>query len=305
MLKVAVLGAGTMGHGIAQIAGMAGHAVSLYDVSQEALDRGVANIRLSLDRFTASGQVTDADAALTLTRITPDLDLDSCVRDVEVVIESVPEDLAIKAEVLRRLSKTARPRILASNTSQMLVSELAEHAGELADRFIGMHFFNPPVRMRLVEIVRGLTTSDQTVDGAVDFAISLGKEVVVCQKDSPGFITTRAYAALRMECLRIIQEGVATAEDVDLAVRLAFNFPMGPLELADFNGLDTVAHSMESLAKRLGDRFSPGPILLGLVEAGHLGRKTGRGFFTYTDHEDSAGSSSAGPPVPRTGPPAR
>jgi 3-hydroxybutyryl-CoA dehydrogenase len=157
-------------------------------------------------------------------------------------------------------------------------------------RVVGLHFFNPPVMMKLIEVVAGIQTSDETISRAQEFAASIGKETVVCRKDRPGFITTRAYVALRLECLRILEEGVATAEDIDKALRLAFGFPMGPLELGDFNGLDTNLKVMDGLCAAYGDRFRPPPLLRTMVASNLLGRKSGAGFYRYDADVDGAAS---------------
>ncbi len=183
--------------------------------------------------------------------------------------------------MLGRIASIAPQALIATNTSQFSITVLAAPLGEVGERFVGMHFFNPPVMMKLVEIIRGQRTSDATLNAAVEFARQLGKEPVICQKDSPGFITTRAYAALRLECLRILEEGVATAEDIDRALKLGFNLPMGPLELGDFNGLDVSLRAFTALAEAHGDRFRPTVGLRNMVAAGKLGRKTGEGFYRY------------------------
>ncbi|MGH2876821.1 MAG: 3-hydroxyacyl-CoA dehydrogenase family protein, partial [Solirubrobacteraceae bacterium] len=171
--------------------------------------------------------------------------------------------------------------LIGTNTSQLSITRVAAGLGADAHRLIGIHFFNPPVMMRLVEVVAGTLTRPEQVERAREFATRLGKEVVVCRKDSPGFITSRAYAILRLECVRMLEEGIATAEDIDKALRLGFNFPMGPLELGDMNGLDTYLHAITGLEEAHGDRFRPTVGLRNMVAAGRLGRKTGAGFYEY------------------------
>lgn len=288
MSNVAVIGAGIMGNGIAQLAAMAGHSVVLCDVDDAALDRGLAAINDSLQRFVRKERLTQEEAGAAVARIRREVDLERSVRDAAVVIEAVPERIEIKEGVWGQVADAAPvDALLGTNTSQLSITRLARAVADAADRFVGTHFFNPPVMMRLVELVRGLETSEETVSRAREFAEGLGREVVVCWKDSPGFITTRAYAALRMECLRMVEEGLGTPEDIDRALKLAFNFPMGPIELADFNGLDTVLAAMESLHDHFGERFRPTTGLRNTVTAGRLGRKSGAGFYNY-DEESRA-----------------
>jgi 3-hydroxybutyryl-CoA dehydrogenase len=282
-MRVVVLGAGIMGSGIGQLAAMAGHQTGIRDVDEAALSRGAKAVRASLDKLTEKGRLEpeEADAAWSRLELTRDLDV---VADADVVIEAVPEILDLKREVLAEVAERAKPGVLlGTNTSQLSITSIgARLSDSLSARLIGMHFFNPPVLMSLVELIRGLQTSDATLEEARSFAEGLGREVVVCQKDSPGFITSRAYAILRLECLRMLEEGVATADDIDRALRLGFNFPMGPLELGDFNGLDTYLHALEALSVAFGERFRPTVGLRSMVEAGHLGRKSGRGFYDYS-----------------------
>ncbi|MCZ7587515.1 MAG: 3-hydroxyacyl-CoA dehydrogenase family protein [Gaiella sp.] len=281
-MNVAVIGSGIMGSGIAQLAAMNGYRVTLVDVGEAELTRARHAIDVSLTRFVKSGRLTEADVRSTHDRLELTTDLVSAVGEATIVVEAVPEILEVKQQVLAEVVDAApRTALLGTNTSQLSITTIGQHLGDEAKRLIGTHFFNPPVIMRLVELVRGLTTSDNTVERARSFASSLGKDVVVCQKDSPGFITTRAYAAMRVECLRILEEGVATAEDIDKAMKLAYNLPMGPLELNDFNGLDTGYHVLRSLDAAFGDRFRPTVALVNMIAAGRLGRKTSEGWFRY------------------------
>ncbi len=271
-----------MGSGIAQLAAMNDYRVALVDVSETELMRARKAIDVSLARFVKAGRLSEEGERSTLDGLELTTDLAVAVGDAAVVIEAVPEILELKQRVLSEVVAAApQTAILGTNTSQLSITTIGQHLGNEAARLIGMHFFNPPVIMRLVELVRGLKTSDETVERARVFASSLGKEVVLCQKDSPGFITTRAYAAMRVECLRILEEGVATAEDIDKAMKLAYNLPMGPLELNDFNGLDTGYHVLCSLDAAFGDRFRPTVGLVNMIAAGRLGRKTGEGWFRY------------------------
>lgn len=281
-MKVAVIGAGIMGSGIAQVAATAGHDVAVRDVSHEMLHRADAAIRTSLARLVKAGKQTEDDVANTLGRLDYVTEVAEAVRDADVVIEAVPEQLPIKHAVFTEVLAALPPdALLGTNTSQLSITSVGAVLGERAVNLVGMHFFNPPVMMRLVELVRGLQTTDETVERAREFAIGLGKEVVVCQKDSPGFLTSRISAILRLECLRMLEEGLASPADIDKAIRLAFNHPMGPLELGDFNGLDTYLDAVTGLSAAHGDRFRPTVGLRNMVAAGRLGRKSGQGFYTY------------------------
>lgn len=281
-MKVAVIGGGIMGSGIAQVAAMNGHDVALRDVGEVELERASAAIDRSLARFVKSERLNQAETDLARGRIAFMTDLDAAVADAGVVIEAVPEILELKREVLAQAAHAAPvDALLGSNTSQLSITRIGAALGVAAARLVGIHFFNPPVMMRLVELVRGIETTDETLERGREFAIGLGKEVVVCLKDSPGFITSRAYAAFRLECLRILEEGVATAEDIDKALKLGFNLPMGPLELSDFNGVDSYLYAITALEEAYGDRFRPTVGLRNMVAAGRLGRKTGIGFYRY------------------------
>jgi 3-hydroxybutyryl-CoA dehydrogenase len=283
-MKVAVVGAGIMGSGIAQIAAAAEHAVTLCDVDVATLERADASVRKSLARLVKSGRTTEAEAQATTDRLTLLADLPAAVADCDVVVEAVPERLELKHEIFTRVAEHAPGEaLLGTNTSQLSITRIGTVLGDRAANLVGMHFFNPPVMMRLVELVRGLATSDSTLDRARAFATGLGKQVVVCQKDSPGFLTSRVSAILRLECLRMLEEGLATAEDIDTAVKLAFNHPMGPLELGDFNGLDTYLDAVDGLAAAHGDRFRATVGLRNMVSAGRLGRKSGEGFYRYAE----------------------
>lgn len=281
-MKVAVIGGGIMGSGIAQVAAMNGHDVALRDVGEVELERASAAIERSLARFVKSERFNEAEADLVRRRIAFSTELEDAVADAGVVIEAVPEILELKREVLAQAAHAAPvDALLGSNTSQLSITRIGAALGAAAARLVGIHFFNPPVMMRLVELVRGIETTDETLERGREFAIGLGKEVVVCLKDSPGFITSRAYAAFRLECLRILEEGVATAEDIDKALKFGFNLPMGPLELSDFNGVDSYLYAITALEEAYGDRFRPTVGLRNMVAAGRLGRKTGIGFYRY------------------------
>jgi len=281
-VKTAVIGGGIMGNGIAQLAAMAGDEVALRDVSDEKLDVARAAIEKSLGRFVKKERIDEAGAAEALGRIEFTTSVEAAASGADTLVEAVPEILGLKQEVLgEAVSFAPDTALIGTNTSQLSITSIASALGDAAPRLIGTHFFNPPVMMRLLELVVGLQTAESEIERAREFGVRLGKEVVVCRKDSPGFITSRAYAILRLECLRMLEEGVATAEDIDKALKLGFNFPMGPLELGDMNGLDTYLHALEGLTEAHGDRFAPTVGLKNMVSANRLGRKTGAGFYEY------------------------
>jgi len=277
---VAVIGAGTMGHGIAQVAAKHGFEVRLHDQSSEALDKGMSGIELTLDKALARGVVTPTQKEETLLRIQPVDDLEKAVDGCRFVIEAVPEDLTIKRSVFEELDRHApSSAILATNTSALSITLIAGWT-ERRDRVIGLHFFNPPDRMPLIEVVRGLNTAEKTIDRARRFCDQLGKETIVVA-DRPGFATSRLSAMIGNEAWYMFMEGVASPEDIDKAVKLALGFPMGPFELGDLVGLDVRLSVLRYLHKTLGERFRPCPLLVEYVDAGYLGRKTGRGIFEY------------------------
>ena len=281
-MKVAVVGSGIMGGGIAQLAAMAGHDTFLADISDAALARARVSIDTSLARLVKSGRLESERAAPAKERLSLTTEMERAFEGSDVVVEAVTEVLEVKQEVFARAVKAAKSdAVLGTNTSQLSITAIGSSIGDEACRVIGMHFFNPPVMMRLVELVRGLQTDDTTLGRARVFAEGLGKEVVVCHKDSPGFLTSRISAILRLEALHMLEEGLASAADIDKAIKLAFNHPMGPLELGDFNGLDTYLHAVDGLARAHGERFRATVGLRNMVAAGHLGRKSGRGFYFY------------------------
>jgi len=278
--NITVVGAGLMGHGIAQVCAAAGFPVMLVDINDEVLGRALGRIDSSLARLVKAGKLDEAGAAAIKERITTTTDLKAGASGADLIIEAVPERLELKRELFAELDRLAPAQaILATNTSELSVTAIAAATGR-PEKVVGMHWFNPPVLMRLIEIVNGVDTSPQTTAAIQTLSARLGKETVVVQ-DRQGFITTRALGAFLAECVRMLEEGVAAPEDIDKAIKLGLNHPMGPLELADYTGLDTIAFVCEGLTHAYGDRFRAPQTLVKLVEAGHLGRKTGRGFYTY------------------------
>ena len=277
---IGVVGAGQMGRGIAQVCATAGYHVQLVDVADPALTEALSKIRNGLNRAVERGTLTGQQAGAVLALIHPMVQLDR-LRDVQLVIEAIPEDLALKQELFSELNRVCRPlTILASNTSSISITKLAAASGR-PDRVVGLHFMNTAPVMRLVEVVRGLETSEQTLNLAMELAKRLGKTPVVA-KDVPGFIVNRVLIPMINEAIFTLEEGVASAEDIDLAMTTGANHPVGPLALADRIGLDTVLAICEVLHQNLGDpKFRPCPLLRRYVEAGWLGRKTGHGFYGY------------------------
>jgi len=279
--RIAVLGLGIMGHGIAQVAAQSGLRVSAYDINEKAIENGMEAIKSSLDRLVKKEKLNQSEAENATSRISTSSDLIHCVRNVDVIIEATPEVLDLKKETFKRIAASLKPdTIIATNTSQFSITDLASASGR-PDRVIGMHWFNPPQIMRLIELVRGLETTDNTLEVIRNLCTSFGKETIICHKDVPGFVTTRMLNAFLAEAYRVVEEGVATPEDVDKAAKLAFNHPMGPLELADFSGLDTAYRTAKALEAAYGERYRPTHTMRNLVRAGHLGRKTRRGWHPY------------------------
>lgn len=279
--RVVVVGGGIMGNGIAQVVATAGMEVTLVDVSAEALTTAQSRIGRSLERLVTSGKLTQEDADATRGRISTSTDLGASAAQADHGIETVVEDLQIKGGVLSALDGALpQDAIIASNTSQFSISELATYTRR-PELLIGSHWFNPPPLMDLIEVIRGIETSDETLAATLELADRYGKSTVVCEKDTPGFITSRLIIALGLEAARIVEEGIASAEAVNLACVRAFNHAMGPLDTLDFSGLDTSLHVAENMRAQYGERFLPPQNMRTLVSGGHLGRKTGRGFRNY------------------------
>ncbi len=279
--KVAVLGSGIMGNGIAQVTAAAGYQVALRDIEDAFLQGAMARIEKSLNRLAKADKIAQDEVAQILGRIHPTTDFQEAVGDADLVIEAIPENLELKRATFQELEAACGPHtILASNTSNFSLTNLAS-VTKRPEKVVGLHYFNPPAMMKLIEVVRGLETSDETLRIVLDFAARCGKETVVC-KDSQGFITSRIIAIWLVEAERILEEGLATREDIDKACRLAFNHPMGPFELADFSGLDTKLSVSDALTAAFGERFRSPQNVRNLVSAEHLGRKSGRGWYDYS-----------------------
>jgi len=281
--KVTVIGAGLMGHGIAQVsAQVAKFEVSMVDVKQEFIDKGMAMIKDSLQRFLKKSVITEDQVKETLERIHPTTNLKEAVADADLVIEAIPENLKLKKDLFSEINQASKPdAIFASNTSSISITELASSTNR-PEKFCGMHFFNPPQLMKLVEIVRGAKTSDETVNTVVEVSKKMGKEPIVVKKDCPGFVVNRLHVLSLNEALYLLWEGIADRDDIDKASELGLNWPMGPLRLLDYLGLDTFLAILEVLEKELGPKFRPCPLLRQMVRAGLLGRKTGKGFYDWT-----------------------
>ncbi|MBX6353242.1 MAG: 3-hydroxyacyl-CoA dehydrogenase [Thermoflavifilum sp.] len=282
--RIAVIGAGVMGRGIAQVAAAAGFQVALHDVAPAQLDSALNAIRKNLDEGIARGKLTEADRDGALARLRTTTNLADAARDADLVIEAVLEQMELKVSVFQQLDAICPPHtVLATNTSTMSPTEIGA-ATKRPEKTIAMHFFNPVHKMKLVEIIRGLDTSDETYEIARDTAHRMGKETVQVN-EFPGFVTSRINCLIGNEAMKMLQEGVASAEDIDKAIKLGLNHPMGPLELADLVGLDTRLRNMQYLHEKLGELYRPAPILEKYVKAGRLGRKSGRGFYDYTQKD--------------------
>jgi len=278
--RVGVIGAGTMGSGIAQVVAANGRDVVLIDISDSVLDRGMNTIKSSLARFVKKGEIKEEDSSSILSRIHATTRFED-LGDVDLVIEAVFENMNVKKEAFKKLDASTRPEIiLATNTSSLPIVEIAIST-KRPDKVVGMHFFNPVPVMKLVEVIKSLTTSDETFEFAYDFSKSLGKEPVKT-KDVPGFIVNRVLMPMLNEAVFALQDGVGSAEDIDKAMKLGTNQPIGPLALIDLIGLDVTLDVIDVLYREFQDpKFRAAPLLRQMVRAGWLGRKTGRGFYKY------------------------
>ncbi|MGC2473239.1 MAG: 3-hydroxyacyl-CoA dehydrogenase NAD-binding domain-containing protein [Candidatus Sulfotelmatobacter sp.] len=283
---ITVIGAGIMGRGIAYAAALGGYRTILEDLLPNALRKAETEIRANLDKAVELNKVTAADADAAFRRIEYAGSVEAAAREADLVIEAVPEEMESKIEIFTLLDKICRPTtILASNTSSLSVTEIASVTYR-ARKCVGMHFFNPVHKMKLLEIVRALETDDDTLATAVEAGKRMRKEVVVI-KESPGFITSRINAMIGNEAFYMLQEGIASAADIDKALKLGLNHPMGPFELVDLVGLDTRLSILEYLHKSLGEKFRPAPLLVQYVKSGRLGKKTGRGVYEYPEAAES------------------
>jgi 3-hydroxybutyryl-CoA dehydrogenase len=289
---IAVIGAGTMGHGIAQVAAAAGFRVLLSDVDRESLARGVAAIEGNLAKGIQRGKLTEADRERTLQQIRGITNLKECAA-ADLIIEATPEKLELKQEVLRQLEiATDHPFIFASNTSSLSITKIASLA-KRPEAVIGMHFFNPVHLMRLVEIVVGAKTSTETVNAVTNVGRKMRKEPIIV-KDVPGFASSRLGVALGLEAMRMFEQGVASVEDIDTAMELGYNHPMGPLKLTDLVGLDVRLNIAEYLYRELGsETFRPPEVLRRMVSEGKLGKKTGEGFYDWSTEKEEALSAQS------------
>jgi len=280
--QISILGTGTMGRGIAYLAALAGYDAVMFDVDAGALDAARASVDSILRKGVEKGKVAESAAADAIKRLQTVSELEPAVNNADLIVEAVPETFELKVDLFAQADVFCRPdTILASNTSSFSISKLASNV-ERRDRFIGMHFFNPPHVMKLIEIVRGDRTSDDTVDQVTAVAEKMGKTPILV-RDSPGFATSRLGLAIGLEAMRMFEEGVASAEDIDRAMELGYNHPMGPLRLTDLVGLDVRLGIAEYLASTLGPRFEPPQVLRDKVASGKLGKKTGEGFYKWNE----------------------
>lgn len=280
---IGVIGAGTMGRGIAYAAAFGGYRTVLEDVSPEMLEQGSAYISQALEEGVARGKVTPEQKTKALANLTTSRSVEDLCREADLLIEAVPEEMEVKLEIFTIFDKFAKPdAIMASNTSSLSITEMASITFR-PENCIGMHFFNPVPKMKLLEIVRALETSEATLRACVEAGRRMGKEVVVI-RESPGFVTSRINAMIGNEAFYMLQEGIASAEDIDKALKLGLNHPMGPFELVDLVGLDVRLNILEYLHKTLGEKYRPCPLLAQYVKAGRTGRKSGRGVYEYGDN---------------------
>jgi 3-hydroxybutyryl-CoA dehydrogenase len=279
--NITVIGSGLMGRGIAHVAALGGFNTTMIDISDAILDKAMKNIREEMEKGVSLGKLKAEAKDQALALLKASTDLDAAAKTADLVIEAVPEEMKMKIETFSRVDKAAPPHaILASNTSSLSITEMAACTNR-APQFVGMHFFNPVHKMKLLEIIRALETTPATIKVAEEVGKAMGKETVVIN-EAPGFITSRINAMIGNEAFYMLQEGVATAEDIDKAVKLGLNHPMGPFEMGDLVGLDTRLHTLEYLQKTLGEKFKPCPLMVQYVKAGRFGRKAGKGVYDYT-----------------------
>jgi 3-hydroxybutyryl-CoA dehydrogenase len=280
--KVLVVGAGTMGQGIAQVTAVAGYVTHLYDVDAARIRKTIDAIKAATDRLVQKGKMLNEARSEMIGMLVPTPGLDRAASEVDLVIEAAPEKMDLKVEVLGKVKAIAPPHaIIASNTSSLSITEIGQRIGA-GPRTIGLHFFNPPPVMDLLEVVRSLDTDEATVATALAVAKRLGKTTIVVS-DTPGFATSRLGVALGAEAMRMLEAGVASAVDIDRAMELGYRHPMGPLKLTDLVGLDVRLAILEHLHREIGEQFRPPTILRQMVRAGRLGKKTGEGFYRWTD----------------------
>jgi 3-hydroxybutyryl-CoA dehydrogenase len=279
---ISVIGAGIMGRGIAHVAALGGYRTILEDILPASLRRAESEIRANLDKAAELGKVKKEDADAAFKRIEYASTPEEAAREADLVIEAVPEEMESKIEIFTLLDKVCKPHtILATNTSSMSVTEIASVTYR-APKCVGMHFFNPVHKMKLLEVVRALETDEATIAAVTEVGKRMGKEVVVI-REAPGFITSRVNALIGNEAFRMLEEGIAPPADIDKALKLGLNHPMGPFEMVDLVGLDTRLHILEYLHRTLGERFRPTPLMIQYVKAGRLGRKAGRGVYEYPE----------------------
>ena len=286
---IGVIGAGTMGRGIAYAAALGGYRTILEDVMPEMLTKARAWIAQAFEEGAKRGKLAGEEAAAALRRISTASSVEDACRECDFLIEAVPEEMELKLELYTLFDKFAKPNaVLASNTSSLSIAEMAEMTFR-PELCVGMHFFNPVPKMRLIEIVRAPKTSDETIAACREVGVRMGKEVVVV-KESPGFITSRVNALIGNEAFAMLEAGLASAEDIDKAVKLGLNHPMGPFEMVDLVGLDVRLRILEYLHETLGEKYRPNSLLKKLVAEGRLGRKSGRGVYEYSTQERSGGA---------------
>jgi len=280
--KITVLGSGIMGHGIAQVSAMAGYNVTLRDIESSLLDKALEKVKWSLSKLVEKQKINHIEAERIFSRITPEVNLERSLKDTDLLIEAVPEDLGLKKKVYTDVDKFAEEKtVYASNTSTLPITEMAVLTGR-PERFIGLHFFNPPQLMRLVEVIPGRSTNQDTIDKALDFVIRVGKEPVLCRKDVAGFIVNRIFIPLVHEAAYCLDRDGVSMTQIDSAVKYKMGFPMGIFELADYTGLDVIFKATSEMYSRDKRIVNPHPKIKELVDAQNFGQKTGKGFYEYS-----------------------